>query len=110
MVNARNESWKSNDEGGAKHCQDPDNADSPTDDSVVDDDDDDGCKKRKRKQGEKYPKYLSPAVDRVNLYVGMKFRDKTQLKEAINNYKIVKGYNLKITKSDTTIFQCHCLG
>ena len=40
----------------------------------------------------------------------MKFRDKKQLKEAVDNYRIVKGYHLKITKSDKVRFQCHCLG
>ena len=59
---------------------------------------------------EKYPTYSGPYVANAELYVGMKFRDKKQLKEAIDNYRIVNGYHLKITKSDIVRFQCQCLG
>ena len=40
----------------------------------------------------------------------MKFRDKKPLRQAFDNYRTVKGYDLKITKSDTIRFECHCLG
>jgi len=36
--------------------------------------------------------------------------DKKQLKEAIDNYRIMKGYNLKITKSDTGKISMSMLG
>jgi len=40
----------------------------------------------------------------------MKFWNKKRLKEAVDNYRTVKGYNLKITKIDMVRFQCQCLG
>ena len=108
-ANVVDEGMQSND-GGAEHYQDSDNADSPADDSGADDDDHTAGKKRKRKMREKYPRYSGPSVANAELYVGMKFRDKKQLKEAVENYRIVKVYHLKITKSDTVKFQCQCLG
>jgi len=30
------------------------------------------------------------------------------LRQAFDNFRILKGYDLKITKSDTVRFQCHC--
>jgi len=109
-ANVVDEGRESNDEGAVEHYQDSDNADGPTDDSGVDHDDDTAGKKKKIKMREKYPRYLGPSVTKADLYVGMKFRDKQPLKEAVENYRIVKGYRLKITKSDTVRFQCQCLG
>ena len=43
---------QSNDEGGAEHYQDSDNADSPADDSGADDDDHTVGKKRKKNERE----------------------------------------------------------
>jgi len=40
----------------------------------------------------------------------MTFRDKKQLKEAIENYKIIEGYHLKFEKSDMGRLQLCCLG
>ena len=67
-------------------------------------------RRKREKKREKYPRYLGLSIVKADLHVGMKFRYKKQLKEDVNNYKIVKGYNLKITKSDTVRFQCLCLG
>jgi len=104
-TNTGNKGWKSNDEGGIDHYQNSDNDDSPIDDSEEDDDGGDpGGNKRKRKMREKYTRYLGPSVGRVDLYVGMRFKDNKQLTEPVDNYKIVKGYNLNITKSNTVGF------
>ena len=48
--------------------------------------------RRERKTREKYPRYPRSSVAKADLYVGMKFRDKKQLKKAVDNDRIVKGY------------------
>ena len=107
VVNAEHEG-ELDAEGGDDHYQDSDNANKPTDDSG--EDDVEGDKKGKRKKTEKFPRYLGPCLDKCDLYVGMKLKDKKQLRQAFDNYRILKGYDLKITKSDTVRFQCHCFG
>jgi len=98
---------ESKDEEEVEYDQDSNNADSPIDDSGVGDDDT-ASKKRKRKKRDKYPRYPGPSIVIADLHVDMKLRDKKQLKEAVDSYRIVKGYNLKITKSDIVRFQRQC--
>ncbi|KAJ8443157.1 hypothetical protein Cgig2_005708 [Carnegiea gigantea] len=80
--------------------QDSDNANSPlSSDTDVDDDDDGGTKKKKKK--ESYPRYNpSTSVEDVKLEVGMMFKDKEHVKETLDSYRIIKGYNLKTQQSD----------
>jgi len=61
-------------EGVYEHYQDSNNLDNPIDDSR--EDDLNGGKKEKRNRREKYPRYLGNSIDKANLYVGLKFREK----------------------------------
>jgi len=93
--------------------QDSDNADSPlSSDTDVDDDNDDVRKKKKKK--ESYPRYnpSTPVevLEDVRLEFGMMFRDKQHLREILDSYRITKGYNLKMQKSDKGRLQVCCLG
>ena len=38
----------------------------------------------------------------MDLYADMKFRDKNQLRQAFDNYRIVKEYDLRIIKTGTS--------
>ena len=67
-------------------------------------------RKRGKKEREKFPRYLGPCLDKCDLYVGMKIREKKQLRQAFDNFRILKGYDLKITESDTVRFQCYYSG
>ncbi|KAJ8428414.1 hypothetical protein Cgig2_024560 [Carnegiea gigantea] len=44
----------------------------------------------------------------VELEVGLKFIDKEQLREAVEDYRIMKGYDIRITHSDKKRFQAFC--
>jgi len=48
------------------------------------------------------------SIKEVDLQVGMMFIDKKQLKDAFKDYRIIKGYDLKIRHSDTSRFQAFC--
>jgi len=48
------------------------------------------------------------SMEGFDLEVGMLFRDKKQLTNAIDNYRIYKGYALKATISDKRRFRAVC--
>jgi len=41
---------------------------------------------------------------------GMKFIDKRQCREALDDYKILRGYDIRITRSTKQIIQAQCMG
>jgi len=71
-------------------------------------DDNDEKNSRKRKRGVKHQRYHSTSSS--DLKAGMTFRDKKQLKEATENYRIIGGYHLKIKKSGKSRLTVFCLG
>ena len=81
--------------------QDLDNIGSPK--SNTEEENDGKKQRKKRKRKIKYPRYYNTSF--TDLIVGMTFRDKKQLKNAIENYRIMGGYHLKMKKSD----KCSCL-
>ncbi|KAJ8443021.1 hypothetical protein Cgig2_028244 [Carnegiea gigantea] len=76
------------------YYQDSDNTDSPvsSESDVHDDGGDKGRKQKKKKN------------NGVELEVGLKFIDKEQLREAVEDYRIMKGYDIRITHSDKKRF------
>ncbi|KAJ8435130.1 hypothetical protein Cgig2_020773 [Carnegiea gigantea] len=81
------------------YYQESNDADSPAS-SESDDDDDDGDKGRnqKKKKAITYPRYNVISSNKgVELEVGLKFIDKEQLREAVEDYCTLKGYNIRIT-------------
>jgi len=87
------------------HYQDSDDADSPLSSETDGDGDDKGKKKRKMR----YPRYnASPSKEGVELEIGLKFINKEQLREAVEDYRIIKGYDIRIQHSDRKRFQAFC--
>ena len=61
------------------------------------------------KRTERYPRYNgSSSKEEVKLEVGLKFTSKEQLREAVDDYRIMKGYDIKIRHSDRKRFQVFC--
>jgi len=57
----------------------------------------------------RYPQYnASSSKEEVKLEVGLKFISKEQLREAVDDYRIIKGYDIKIWHSDGKRFQVFC--
>ena len=87
------------------HYQDSDDADSLLSSETDGDGDDKGKKKRKMR----YPRYnASPSKEGVELEIGLKFINKEQLREAVEDYRIIKGYDIRIQHSDRKRFQAFC--
>ena len=90
------------------YYQDSDNAASP----ISSEDDGNaagGGTKKKKKRTIAYPRFNENiSMEGFDLEVGMLFRNKKQLTDAIENYRIYKGYALKITVSDKERFQVVC--
>lgn len=89
--------------------QDSDNADSlgSTDTNEIDDE---NRRRQKRKKARKKKRYVpgSSSTSAVELMVGQTFEDKAKFKDALDNYRIVDGYNIKVIKSDKTRLQASC--
>lgn len=47
--------------------------------------------KRERGKRERFLRYLGSCFDKSDLYVGMKFKNRKQLRQAFDNYIILKG-------------------
>ena len=65
-------------------------------------------KSRKRKWGVKYLRYSSTYSS--DLKAEMTFKDKKQVKEAVETCRILKGCKLKFKKSDEVWLQVFSLG
>jgi len=46
----------------------------------------------------------------VNMVIEMKFIDKKQLMEALDDYRILRGYDIEVLHSDKRRFQAKCMG
>jgi len=86
--------------------QDLDNPGSPKSD--IEEENDGNKQRKKRKRKVKYPRYHSTSS--TDLVVGMTSRDKKQLKNAIEDYRIMGGYHLKMKETDKCGIQMCCMG
>ncbi|KAJ8443225.1 hypothetical protein Cgig2_017218 [Carnegiea gigantea] len=74
------------------HYQDSDDADSPITSDTDDDDGDDKQRKKKKKRTIRYPRYnASSSKEGIELQVGLMFINKEQLRDAVEDYRIMKG-------------------
>ncbi|KAJ8436505.1 hypothetical protein Cgig2_003203 [Carnegiea gigantea] len=90
------------------YYQDSNDADRPLSGETDGDGDDKGRKKRKKRKM-RYPRYnASPSKEGDELEIGLKFINKEQLREAIEDYRIIKGYDIRIQHSDRKRFQAFC--
>ena len=86
--------------------QNSDDAESPL---SSEDYDDEGRNETQKKR--KYPRYRrSTSKEGVHLEVGMLFRDKKQLIDAIEDYRIYNGYATRTITSDPRRLQIICIG
>jgi len=77
-----------------EHYHDSDNTSSP---STSEDEE----RNTTRSKTIAFPKFtLHVRAEYVDMVVEMKFIDKKQLREALDNYKILRGYDIKVLHSD----------
>ncbi|KAJ8425856.1 hypothetical protein Cgig2_020324 [Carnegiea gigantea] len=83
-----------------------DDADSPITSDTDDDDGDDKQRKKKKKRTIRYPRYNASSLkEGIELQVGLMFINKEQLRDAVEDYRIMKGYDIRIQYSDKKDFK-----
>ncbi|KAJ8439382.1 hypothetical protein Cgig2_021796 [Carnegiea gigantea] len=94
------------------YYQDYDDTNSPvSSETDVDNDDGDKGRKQKKKKIITYPRYNAILSNKeVKLEVSLNFIDKEQLRQAVEDYRIMKGYDIRITHSDKKRFRTFCNG
>jgi len=73
---------------------------------IDDDDGEDNQRKKKKKRIIRCPRYnVSSSKEGVELEVGLMFIDKEQLRDVVEDYRIMKGYDIRIQPSDKKDFK-----